>query len=148
MSKINSLLSEYGESHQNRTNVIIHKIFVPLIMASVVGILYAIPSPNFLSSWGGNWALLVVLGTLAYYASLSIKYFIYMIPIIGGMYYIVAKLALSTNILTLSLIVFVVSWIFQFVGHKIEGKKPSFLKDLLFLLVGPLWVAKSLFRIS
>ncbi len=46
MSKLQALLSEYGESHQNRTNVIIHKIFVPLIMLSVIGILFAAPAPG------------------------------------------------------------------------------------------------------
>lgn len=38
------------------------------------------------------------------------------------------------------LAVFVITWIFQFIGHKIEGKKPSFLKDLQFLLIGPIWL--------
>ena len=36
--------------------------------------------------------------------------------------------------------IFVITWIFQFIGHKIEGKKPSFLKDLQFLLVRPIWL--------
>jgi uncharacterized membrane protein YGL010W len=36
--------------------------------------------------------------------------------------------------------VFVITWIFQLIGHKIEGQKPSFLKDLQFLLIGPIWI--------
>ena len=46
----------------------------------------------------------------------------------------------ETNSWIVFLSVFVLSWIFQFIGHKIEGKKPSFLKDLQFLLVGPAWL--------
>jgi uncharacterized membrane protein YGL010W len=34
---------------------------------------------------------------------------------------------------------FVVGWIFQFVGHAYEGKRPEFFKDLRFLLVGLGW---------
>lgn len=147
MRNLESLLAEYGESHQNPTNVIIHKIFVPLIMFSVIGLLWAIPSPEFMSIKSINWATFVSLLVMAYYLSLSVKYFVFMLPIIGIMYFGVSALAEQTNILWASLIIFIVSWVFQFVGHKIEGKKPSFLKDLLFLLIGPLWVAKSLFRL-
>lgn len=147
MRNLDSLLSEYGESHQNPTNVIIHKIFVPLIMFSVIGLLWAIPTPPVMLSKGVNWATVVALLVMGYYLSLSVKYFVCMIPVIGIMYYGASVLATATNILWASLIIFVVSWVFQFVGHKIEGKKPSFLKDLLFLLIGPLWVAKSLFRL-
>jgi uncharacterized membrane protein YGL010W len=54
---------------------------------------------------------------------------------------------LSTRIpLTLfSISVFIIAWTGQFYGHKIEGKKPSFLKDLQFLLIGPAWVIENLF---
>lgn len=148
MSKLQSLLSEYGESHQNRTNVIIHKVFVPLIMLSVIGILFAVPTPSFMEKLNLNWALVAVALTLLYYARLSMKYFLFMIPILGIMYWIVAASADNLNILIASVVVFIISWAFQFIGHKIEGKKPSFLKDLLFLLIGPLWVAKSLFRLN
>jgi uncharacterized membrane protein YGL010W len=57
-------------------------------------------------------------------------------PMIYGNYF----LSSSPLFLQINLAIFVISWIFQFVGHKIEGKKPSFIEDLLFLLVGPVWV--------
>jgi uncharacterized membrane protein YGL010W len=46
----------------------------------------------------------------------------------------------NSNSWIVYLSIFVITWIFQFVGHKIEGKKPSFLKDLQFLLIGPIWL--------
>ena len=49
-------------------------------------------------------------------------------------------------VLPLSLAIFVLAWIGQFIGHKIEGKKPSFLDDLRFLLIGPLFVLSFLYR--
>lgn len=148
MSKINMLLDEYAQSHQNRTNVIIHKICVPLIVLSVIGLLWAIPTPEFMQERSINWATITALFVFGYYLSLSMTYFLVMIPIIGVMYYLISQLAQTPYLLVASVAIFVVSWIFQFYGHKIEGKKPSFLKDLLFLLVGPLWVAKSLFRLK
>jgi uncharacterized membrane protein YGL010W len=38
-------------------------------------------------------------------------------------------------------VLFVVGWIFQFVGHGFEGKPPEFLKDPRFLVVGLRWWA-------
>jgi uncharacterized membrane protein YGL010W len=148
MQNLDELIAEYGESHTVKINVIIHKIFVPLIMFSVIGLLWAIPAPAVLTEKSVNWATIVTLLVMAYYLSLSVKYFLFMIPIIGGMYYGVSVMAEMTNVLWASVIIFIVSWVFQFIGHKYEGKKPSFFKDLLFLLIGPLWVAKSLFRLS
>lgn len=148
MRDINSLLAEYGDSHRNKTNVIIHKICVPLIVFSVIGLLWAIPVPEIMLEKSVNWATIVTVLTLAYYLSLSFPYFIAMIPVIGAMYYLTSVLAQTPYLLTVSATIFAISWVFQFIGHKYEGKKPSFLKDLLFLLIGPLWVAKSLFRLK
>ena len=50
------------------------------------------------------------------------------------------------QLLILAIAVFVVAWIAQFVGHKIEGRKPSFLTDLTYLLIGPAWVLAKLYR--
>lgn len=148
MSKIDNLLNDYGQSHQNRTNVIIHKICVPLIVMSVIGLLWAIPAPAFMLERGINWATISAIFVLAYYLSLSVTYFLIMIPTIGIMYYAISLLAKTPYLLITCVVVFILSWIMQFYGHKIEGKKPSFFKDLLFLLIGPLWVAKSLFRLK
>lgn len=52
------------------------------------------------------------------------------------------------QLFTISLSIFIISWIFQFYGHKVEGKKPSFFQDLLFLLIGPIWVTKKVFKIQ
>src|SRR5450830_683990 len=47
---------------------------------------------------------------------------------------------------TAALAVLVAAWIGQFIGHKIEGKKPSFFEDLRFLLIGPLFVLSVFYR--
>src|SRR5690606_9967059 len=52
----------------------------------------------------------------------------------------------TRGLLWLAVGVFVVAWIAQFIGHRIEGRKPSFLTDLVYLLIGPAWVLSKLYR--
>lgn len=140
--------AEYGESHQNPTNKAIHWFAVPVIYATVIGLLWAIPQPAWMAAvpWL-NWALLALVPALLFYAALSL-------PLALGMallsalcfwfWWLVAKTGLSVWLT--ALVLFVVMWILQFVGHHIEGKKPSFFKDLQFLLIGPAWVIGFLYR--
>lgn len=140
------MLDEYADSHQNSFNQKIHKVCVPAIMVSIVGLLWAIPSGYMGENI--NWGTVLVVFAMIYYFILSKKYFLLMIPVVGSMYFINYLLAQTEYLLTFSVIVFIVSWVFQFWGHKVEGKKPSFFKDLLFLLIGPLWVAKALLKLE
>ena len=146
MNNIKSMLDEYADSHQNSFNQKIHKICVPTIMVSIIGLLWAIPS-GFMGEHF-NWGTVLVIFAMIYYLILSRKYFLIMIPVVAIMYYINYLLAQTDHLLLVSFIVFVISWIFQFWGHKVEGKKPSFFKDLLFLLIGPLWVVKALLKLE
>ena len=77
MRKIDLLLLEYGESHQNITNKTIHWICVPLIFFSIVGLVASIPSGLVQSFLGegnpyANWATIFLIPVIAYYVSLSI----------------------------------------------------------------------------
>lgn len=139
-------MDEYAVSHQNPTNQLIHKIFVPLIMLSVLGILWSIPSPTFfVYARGLNWATLFVIFALSFYYRLNRLMFVGMMIQTTLMLIICAYVATTGYLLHASIGVFVISWIFQFCGHKIEGKKPSFATDLAFLLIGPLWVQRFVF---
>ena len=132
-------LEKYGESHQNPKNILIHKIFVPLIMFSVIGLLWAIPLGNSLP-WYLNLGVGLVIISLIFYFSMGPLISFFMLLIVAPMIYGNYLLAQTDVHLISCILIFVVSWIMQFYGHKIEGKKPSFLEDLLFLLVGPVWV--------
>lgn len=153
MRKIDQLLSEYGESHQNKTNKAIHWICVPLIFFSIVSLIAAIPASPLQSLLGTsspfvNWATLGLLSVAIYYISLSITLSI------GMVLFSMACLALTNAIVILaiaplwliSIIIFVLAWIGQFYGHKVEGKKPSFFKDLQFLLIGPAWLMHFIYK--
>lgn len=149
----------YGESHQNPTNKQIHWICVPLIFTTVVGLLWGIQLPihakgQFLDLPLGdyfNLGSLLLIIALGYYSLISISLMMGMIvvsilSIIGvlALQHLGGSVGLTLN--QVSILIFVLAWIGQFVGHKIEGKKPSFLEDLQFLMIGPLWLLGFIYR--
>lgn len=153
MRKIDALLEEYGESHQNHTNKLIHWICVPAIFFSIVGLIFSIPAGfleeglPFLGSFA-NWATVALVFILIYYLSLSATLTL-------GMLLFSALCLAFANFLSInypgylwliSIGIFVLAWIVQFVGHKIEGKKPSFFKDVQFLLIGPAWLMHFIYK--
>jgi uncharacterized membrane protein YGL010W len=153
MRKIDQLLSEYGESHQNPTNKTIHWICVPLIFLSVVGLIASIPSGAVQSMLGhnnpyANWAAIVLILVLIYYVSLSIPLSFGMM-LFGALCLVVVNFIARLEIAPLwvvSLVIFFVAWVGQFYGHKVEGKKPSFFKDVQFLLIGPAWLMHFIYK--
>ncbi|RXJ73255.1 hypothetical protein CS022_11025 [Veronia nyctiphanis] len=143
MRSLNSWLEEYSESHQNKTNKFIHYFAVPSIYFTVMGFLYALPAiPALPGEWWNNWMVLIMPVVMVFYFSLSLALGIGMSLFTALCYYLLVmyEQAGISTVFEMSLALFVVMWIFQFVGHKIEGKKPSFFKDIQFLLIGPAWV--------
>jgi uncharacterized membrane protein YGL010W len=140
MRQIEFLLNEYGESHKNKTNIAIHAVAVPAIYFVTIGLLWCVPTPAFLDYFNVTWAHVFIIPTLYYYFKLSgpIGAAMTLLTIIS-----IAGIKLleraDVSVLYFSLALFVVMWILQFVGHHIEGKKPSFFKDIQFLLIGPAW---------
>jgi len=153
MAKIDQLLSEYGESHQNHTNKMIHWVCVPLIFFSVVGLIWSIPVDFLQGLFGSvhpylNWATIVLFLVFIYYLSLSFSLSVGML-LFGGLCLFLWRTidaATAFPVWGIALIIFVLAWIGQFYGHKVEGKKPSFLKDLQFLLIGPAWLMHFVYR--
>jgi uncharacterized membrane protein YGL010W len=132
--RVDQLLAHYGESHQNPRNGAIHCVAIPLILVSLVGLMYA----------AHPWvAYAFVAASMVYYARLSVVFLVSM-AVVSAAALVIAH-ALGSYVLPVSIAVFVVAWIAQFVGHKIEGKKPSFFEDLQYLWVGPLFVLAKLF---
>jgi uncharacterized membrane protein YGL010W len=132
--KVDQLLAHYGESHRNPRNEIIHFVAIPLILVSLVGLMYA----------AHPWiAYAFIAASMVYYARLSVVFLVAMA--IVSLAAVVLVQAMGTLVLPISVAIFVAAWIAQFVGHKIEGKKPSFFEDLQYLWVGPLFVLSKLF---
>ena len=150
MKQIETLLLKYGESHMNATNKLIHWVCVPAIMFSLLALLFAIPFVTE-RTWYANWAMVFLLFAWIYYARLSIV-MLFGFVVIGSLMlwginglYAVAEYRAGT-LAIYAVIIFVVAWIGQFIGHKIEGKKPSFLEDVQYLLIGPAWLMHFIFK--
>ena len=133
--RVDQLLAHYGESHRDPRNGAIHCVAIPLIMISLVGLIYSIHP----------WAAYAFLAaSLVYYARIGSWVFLGTMAVVSAATIALVQ-SLGVALLPVSIAVFVVAWIAQFVGHKIEGKKPSFLEDLQYLWVGPLFVLAKLF---
>ncbi len=142
MKSITQWLNEYGESHTNQANKTIHWICVPAIFFSIVAWLWCIKLPFFVFGLKGNVAIAAVAIITLYYATLSKTIWIGMLLfsiVCLWISYIIEQWNL-VPLWSFALGVFILAWIGQFYGHKIEGKKPSFLKDIQFLLIGPMWL--------
>ena len=125
-------LSEYAVSHQNPLNKKIHWLCVPTIFVSILGMGMSL----------SVWFTLVATALIGiFYLGLSKQLFFAM-----GIFTLLCLSVMAFMPLGFKFwaLVFVVAWIGQFIGHKVEGKKPSFFEDLQFLLIGPAWVANSL----
>ena len=149
MRTVEQWFGEYGESHSHPRNEMLHIICVPPIVLTVIGFLWSIPVPAAfaaLSPWL-NWATIAIVLSIVYYFSLSAALGLGAAIALGIMAYIVSWLdTLAWPLWATCLVIFVIAWIGQFVGHAIEGKRPSFMKDIQFLLIGPIWLLGHLYR--
>ena len=150
MRPIDQLLEDYGSSHLNATNKFIHWFCIPAIMFSLIALLFSIPffTERTLIF---NWGFVFLIFAWLYYLRLSLVMFFGFLVVGGLLLWGSAELyfalgADAGKLAIYALAVFVVAWIGQFIGHKIEGKKPSFLKDVQFLLIGPAWLMHFIFR--
>ena len=149
MKTIQQWLDEYSVSHQNPTNKIIHWICVPLIFFSVIGMLYSIQFPvKLFAGMYLNVALIALAVVTIYYfvlsKSLSVGMLLFSLVCIALCYEI--QQVTTFPLWAISIGIFVIAWIGQFYGHNVEGKKPSFLKDLQYLMIGPAWLMSFVYK--
>ncbi|MFU0511278.1 DUF962 domain-containing protein, partial [Acinetobacter baumannii] len=127
MKSIGEWFDEYSESHQNPINKKIHWVCVPAILFSIIGII---------AHFSALLTALLVVLTLIFYARLDLVLAVAMAALLVVMAWLIYVLPVGVGFY---IALFVFAWIGQFYGHKVEGKKPSFFKDLQFLLIGPVW---------
>lgn len=149
MKTIDQWLTEYGESHQDETNKTIHWICVPTIFFTIVGLFYSIRLPAQLTpALPLNVAMILILLVTVYYFFLSKTIWIGMLLFgllcLGICYWI--ETYASVPLWLVCVVLFVLAWVGQFYGHKVEGKKPSFLKDIQFLMIGPMWLMSFIYK--
>jgi len=146
--EVDRWLGNYAEDHRNPTNVLIHWICVPLILWTGIALLWVIPVPALLGR-AGLWAGVAMFFALLFYMRLSrplgigmLAAFVLLGLITEGLYRVLGP----GWLMWLAIGVFVLAWIAQFIGHQIEGKRPSFLTDLAYLLIGPAWLVAKIMR--
>lgn len=145
---IDRWFASYSADHRNHANQLIHYVAVPLILWTVTALLWCIPVPG---TWfrPGFWSAIVMFAAWMFYYRASRPLGLGMLAVLVAMAWLNRWLHASlgtTLLLQVAVAVFVVAWIAQFVGHKLEGKKPSFLTDLVYLLIGPAWILGKLYR--
>lgn len=144
MKTLNQWLDEYGSSHRNASNKLTHWAGIPLIVFAVFAGLKAIPIGTLLV----NPATIAAMLALGYYALLSWRLSLGMGLVFLALYALILPLQAATGVwlAPVAVAIFVLGWALQFVGHMYEGVKPSFFKDLQFLMIGPLWLLADIYR--
>ncbi len=143
MRDIATWFDSYAADHRNRTNRLIHWICVPAILWAAIAALWTLPVPVSLGR-PGLWCALIMVGAFSFYWRLSR-------PIGAAMFVVFVAFAFISEglyrwlgpvpLLWLAIAVFVIAWVGQFIGYAIEGQRPSFLTDPVYLLIGPAWLA-------
>ena len=148
MRSVNDWFGGYSADHQNATNRLIHWVCVPAILWAAVAALWLIPVPAMIGR-PGFWCGLAMVAAIAFYWRLShalgIAMFIVFV-VLGASSEALYRSLGPSHLLGLAIVVFVLAWIGQFVGHLIEGRRPSFLTDLSYLLIGPAWLTGKIMR--
>jgi uncharacterized membrane protein YGL010W len=149
MKTVDQWFAEYGASHQNPSNKRLHWICVPLIVVSLVGLLASLPVPGVFAriSPAFNWGTLLLLFGVIYYFVISWSLALGMLVFAAIVLAALALLEMLPGALWIACVaLFVIAWIGQFIGHHYEGSRPSFFKDVQFLMIGPLWLLSFIYR--
>lgn len=145
-------LDNYQESHQHPLNSLIHVVCVPAIFFSTLGLLWAVPAGRWLGLSPGlapwvNLATIIGVPALAFYARLSLGSALAMVAwFAASVALILAIQAAHAPLVWICAGLWAAAWAVQLYGHEVEGAKPSFFEDLVFLLIGPLFVMQKLYR--
>jgi uncharacterized membrane protein YGL010W len=149
LTRVDDWLDEYGDSHRNPVNKAIHWVCVPLIALTVIGLLWALPVPEALASISPvmNWGMLFMMASVVYYFILSPSLGLGMVAVLASFSAALLWLdSLATPLWKICAVIFALAWVGQFIGHAVEGKRPSFFKDLQFLMIGPMWLLSFVYR--
>jgi len=126
MPDIQALFADYASYHRTKGNKAFHRLGIPLIMLTLIGMLARVPFA----------AIALILVAEIVYAMLDWRLAAIMLVVSAAFYFVGAWIPFWINVA-----LFVVGWIFQFVGHSVyEKRSPAFLTNALHLLVGPLWI--------
>jgi uncharacterized membrane protein YGL010W len=137
-------IEQYASFHQKPANRVINYICIPLIVFSVLGFVWSIPFPHlaFLGKYNGfiNWASFIIAFGIYYYLKLSPMLSYLMLFTFFGFTYIIIQFEKDPVLPQVCVFLFVMANVAQFIGYRIEGRKPTFADEFKFMLVGPMWL--------
>jgi uncharacterized membrane protein YGL010W len=135
MQTVDALFADYASYHQTKGNKFFHRLGIPMIMLSLIGMLTQVKLFNA-GTIQLDAAMVLIALSSAYYFVIEWRLGIAMIAVSIVFYFLGAALGLWINV-----VLFVLGWIFQFIGHKVyEHKNPAFFRNFVHLLIGPLWI--------
>jgi len=145
MRSIHDWFAAYGESHTDPVNKALHWVCIPVIFLSIAGLLWSIPAPADVPHL---WAWVALAAIALFYARLSKPMTVAMAAWCLLCFWLVDLLdrLVPGPLWAACTVLFAAGWAGQFIGHHIEGRKPSFFQDIQFLLIGPAWLMGDLFR--
>ena len=133
MTKV-ELFREYGSYHTDRRNRVCHAFGIPLIVLGIMGL------TSLLRLGPLDLAILIAVAILIYYAAIDLRGALLSLVVFAVLYLIAIRLPWQVN-----LAAFILGWVFQLIGHRFEGSKPKFLENLVYLLIGPLYIFEEVF---
>ena len=135
MQTVEALFADYASYHQTRGNKVFHRLGIPMIMFSLIGMLTHVTLFD-VATIRLDAAMVLIALSSAYYFIVEWRLGIAMIAVSIVFYFVSAAIPLMLNV-----VLFVLGWIFQFIGHKVyEHKNPAFFRNFVHLLIGPLWI--------
>ena len=135
MPDIQALFADYASYHRTKGNKAFHRLGIPLIMLTLIGMLERVHVAGRVDA-----AMILIALAEVYYLLAEWRLAIAMLAVSVAFYFLGAAMPLWLNVT-----LFVLGWIFQFIGHSVyEHKNPAFFRNFTHLLVGPLWILNDL----
>ena len=135
MQDIQTLFADYASYHQTSGNKTFHRLGIPMIMLTLIGMLASVK----IYESGGvriDAAMLLIAASTLYYLVVEWRLGLAMLAVSVAMYFLGRAMPMWLNAA-----LFILGWIFQFIGHRVyEKKNPAFFRNFLHLLIGPLWI--------
>jgi len=139
MQDIQALFADYASYHKTKGNKAYHRIGIPLIVLTLLGMLARVQ----LFDAGGvrvDLAMVIIAVSTIFYLLEEWRLAIAMLAVSVAFYFVGAAIPFWANVA-----LFVLGWIFQFIGHSVyEKRQPAFMRNFVHLLVGPLWILNDL----
>ena len=134
MRDIQALFADYASYHQTKGHKWFHRLGIPMIMLTLIGMLTRVELGPV------DAAMVLISLSTIYYLTLDWILGVAMLAVSVAMYFAGAAMPMAVN-----LAIFILGWIFQFIGHSVyEKKSPAFFRNVVHLLIGPLWILNDL----